>query len=100
MKKNANGGRFLIQGNVPGDVKDRFDAHVQAKKYNIGRIIEVMTELWLALPEDKQAILYSSSKPGTELVELVRSVVEDVMREGFQAGQDQTRKRKRREEDR
>ena len=86
VKKSMNGDRNLIQGNVPRELKDRFDAHVQGKKYQVGRIVEIMAEIWLDLPPDTQALLYAEGKPGPKLLQFVQSVVDQRIGEGYQAG--------------
>jgi hypothetical protein len=85
--KKMNGERNLIQGNVPKELKDRFDAHVQAKKYQVGRIVEIMAEVWLDLPPDVQALLYAEERPGPKLLQFVQGVVNQMIGEGYQAGQ-------------
>jgi hypothetical protein len=79
VKKNN-----LIQGAVDDELKRQFDEMLKERGFQVGKVIEAETRLWLSLPPDVQAGLYSKTLTGSAFIQLVQEIVD----QRIQAGKD------------
>jgi protein tyrosine/serine phosphatase len=71
MGKKSN----LIQGLIDNELKLKFDSMLEDRNFKVSKVIEAMTRLWLSLPADIQAKLYSKTVSESDFIELVREIV-------------------------
>ncbi len=82
-QKNNN----LIQGLISDELKTKLDTAISERNHQIGKAIEAMVRLWISLPPDTQARLYSKTLTESAFIDLVRQIVADEIQAGQKAAQ-------------
>lgn len=72
----------FLGGEVSIDLYERFISYIQAHNgLKIKQVITVMSELWLSLPPDFQALLLHSTPQSNNFFTIVKKIVDDRIEE-------------------